>query len=106
MKIVPSYVGTNTVVENTCTYTCKIDYNFVGNTILLQFCLELACKLMKEKTPHIRSLHPLHKYRSSLLTPFETQAGFLALNYPLLSKDLSKNFSGHLKSCAHASVDT
>lgn len=104
MKVVPSNVGTDTVVENISNYTCKVDFYFVGNMILLQFCLELACKLMKGKTPHVYSLHPLHKYRSFLFTPFETQAVFLALNYLLLSKD--KNFSGHLKLFAHASVDT
>lgn len=74
--------------------------------ILLQFFLKLVWELMKDKTPHIYSLYPLHKYRPFLLTPFEIQAGFLALSYLLLRKDLSKNCSGHLKLFAYASVDT
>lgn len=48
MKIVPSHVGTDTVVENICNYTCKIDDNFVENMTLLQFSLKLVCKLMKD----------------------------------------------------------
>lgn len=101
LKIVSSHVGTDTA-----TIPVKIDYNFVGNMILLQFCLKIVCKFMKDKTPHIYSLHPLHKYRSFLLTSFEIQAVFLALNYLLLSKELRKNFTGHLKSFAHTSSDT
>lgn len=73
--------------------------------ILLQFFLKLVCELMKDKTPHVYSLHPLHKYRSFLPIPFEIQTVSLGLNYLLLDK-LWKNFSGHLKSFAHASVDT
>lgn len=61
---------------------------------------------MKDKTPQVYSLHSLHKYTSFLLTPFEIQTVFLGLNYLLLGKDLWKNFSGHLKSFTHASVDT
>lgn len=89
-----------------CNYTCKIDYNFVGNMILLQFCLKIVGKFMKDKTPHIYSLHPLHEYRSFSFISFENQAVFLALNYLLLSKELRKNFTGHLKCFAHTSSDT